>query len=148
MLIKELFLIRFGSPVCDQSKHIYLYNYDAYIIMVILNFSNYSFPAEDRPDLVTLVQFQVTPQSTVNVIEDVSASFRTLGTILLQDRSGSKVEAIAMSYQNRAVDIMHSVISKWLSGAGLQPVTWSGFVSSLRAAGLHNIANDIEAVLF
>ena len=94
-------------------------------------FSNYYFPAEDRPDLVTLFQFQVTPQSTVNVIEDVSASFRILGTIPLQDRSDSKVEAIALSYQNRAVDIMHSVISKWLRGAGLQPVTWSVFVREL-----------------
>ena len=114
----------------------------------VISNNYYSFPAEDRPDLVALVQFQVTPQSTVNVIEDVSASFRTLGTILLQDRSGSKVEAIAMNHPNRAVDIMHSVISKWLTGGGLQPVTWSVFVSSLRAAGLHNIANDIEAVLF
>ena len=97
---------------------------------------------------MTLIQFPVTPQSTVNVIEDVSANFRTLGTILLQDSSGGKVEAIALSHANRAVDIMHSVISKWLRGGGLQPVTWSVFVKSLRAAGLLNFANAIEAVLF
>ena len=116
--------------------------------IAVFKIINYFFHAEDRPDLMTLIQFPVTPQSSVNVIENISAGYRTLGIVLLQDSSGGKVEAIAMSYQNRAVDIMHSVISKWLTGGGLQPVTWSVFVSSLRAAGLRNIANDIEAVLF
>ena len=71
---------------------------------------------------MTLIQFPVTPQSSVNVIQNISAGYRTLGIVLLQDSSGGKVEAIAMSYQNRAVDIMHSVISKWPTASHVERV--------------------------
>ena len=101
----------------------------------------------DKPDLVTLFKFPVTPQSSVNVIEHISASYIQLGTILLQDRTGKIVQAIAMSHNYRVPETMHSIICKWLDGSGLTPVTWTVFVRSLKDAELLSLASDIEAVL-
>ena len=103
--------------------------------------------ADDRPDLVKLFNFPVTPQSSMNVIERISAHYVQLGTILLQDGTGEIVQAIALSHNDRASACMYAVLRKWLNGSGRTPVTWSGFVTSLKDAELFSVASAIEAVL-
>lgn len=110
----------------------------------IINFS--ALNSGDKPDLLKLLQFPVTPQKTVNVIEQISTSYRTLGIILLQDELGQRVEAIALQH-SKTVDIMQAIISDWLRGCGL-PDTWRSLVDSLKKVRLDTIADDIEKVLF
>ena len=102
---------------------------------------------DDRPDLVNLFNFPVTPQSSMNVIRHISAHYVQLGTILLQDRTGQLVQATALSHNYRPSPCMYAIICEWLEGSGRTPVTWSGFVMSLKDAELFSVANAIEAVL-
>jgi len=96
----------------------------------------------EKPNLLKLLQFHVTPQKTVNVIQQMCGTYWGLGVILLQDESGAIMKAIEGEYSN-PLDRMKCVLTHWFEGRGL-PVTWKNLVESLRQLELNTIANDIE----
>ena len=96
----------------------------------------------ENPDLLKLLQFHVTPQKTVNVIEEMCGTYWDLGVILLQDNKGAIMNTIEREYSN-PLDRMKSVLTRWFQGHGL-PVTWENLVKSLRQVKLNIIANDIK----
>ena len=83
----------------------------------------------------------------MNVTERICAHYIQLGTILLQDGTGEIVQGIALSHNDRASACMYAILRKWLEGSGRTPLTWTGFVMSLKDAKLFSVASAIEAVL-
>ncbi len=91
-----------------------------------------------------LLKFPST-HGSINIPQKISTSFRTFGVFLLDDNTGSRVEALVHHHREDAVAINMAILREWLQGTGRQPVTWKTLVDVLRDSDLNTLANDITA---
>ena len=66
-------------------------------------------------------------------------------TLLLQDGTGAEVNSIIKKHRENSDDINMEIFQLWLSGAGLQPVSWKTLVDVLNDIELHVLAGKISA---
>ena len=66
-----------------------------------------------------------------------------LGTFLLDDETGNKVEGIA-DMAKSVVDLNRQIFQRWLKGDGKQPANWDTLIGFLRKIKLHELADQIE----
>ena len=66
------------------------------------------------------------------------------GTLVLQDGNSAKVDAIIKKHMKDSDDINMEIFQLWLSGAGLQPVSWKTLVDVLNDIELHVLAGKIS----
>ncbi len=82
---------------------------------------------------------------SINIPQKISTSFRRFGVFLLDDDTGSRVEALIHHHREDAEAINMAILREWLQGRGRQPVTWETLVDVLRDSNLNTLANDITA---
>ncbi len=99
---------------------------------------------DTRPQMPELLKFPST-HGSINIPQKISTSFRTFGVFLLDDDTGSRVEALVHHHREDAVAINMAILREWLQGTGRQPVTWKTLVDVLRDSNLNTLANDITA---
>ena len=102
--------------------------------------------ADDRPTLPTLRDFPGKDRH-IDIAADIGTDYSKLGTLLLDDNSGKKVDNIVKSKLGDSVDIAVAILKDWVEGKGRTPVTWQTLVTCLRKTGLNVLADDIEAIL-
>ena len=82
----------------------------------------------------------------VNIPIEIGTKYGQFGSVLLDDRSGLRVKVMANKFYYDAERINTEILHDWLSGRGVQPVTWTTLSEVLRDIKLPNLAGDIEAV--
>ena len=95
-----------------------------------------SISSGERPTLPTLLRLRV-PQR-------VGANYSTFGILLLNDKTGSRVDAIDDECRGKPERIVLGILQEWLEGKGL-PLTWESLVQTLRDTGLSFHAGEIAA---
>ena len=68
----------------------------------------------------------------INLVQEIGAKWRMVGTTLLDDRKGTIMPAIAKSHGNDADDINVEVLSRWVQGQGIADRTWRGLLGVLK----------------
>ena len=106
-----------------------------------------SVSATERPTLVKLLKFPIRDgESHINIIEKIGTDYNTFGVLLLEDETGSKVNAIESHYKEDPERINQEIFRRWLSGEGKRPVTWKTLTEVLHDSRLSYIAKEIEAI--
>ena len=84
----------------------------------------------------------------VRIIDRIATKYRELGTMLLNDDNGNKMDNIVEDARgnNPTRKIIVNIFSKWLSGEGTS-VSWNQLVDTLRDVKLKQLANDIVDAL-
>ena len=96
---------------------------------------------EDKPDMVTLMKFH-TPNGDIDIIEQVSPYYRKVGTFLLNDETGNKINAIKVSCHDEVNEITHNIFKKWINEN--PDATWSKLIQCLEYAELCSLAKKIK----
>ena len=84
----------------------------------------------------------------VNIPVEIATKYVQFGTFLLVDRTGSRLKIMAHKHLNDAERINTEILQEWLTGRGMQPVTWATLVEVLRDIELSTLAGEIEAVKY
>ena len=95
------------------------------------------------PTLTAMISFKTAVES-INIAECIGMKYSMLGPLLLNDTTGAVTEAIEGQCHHNAVNINLKILQKWISGGGIQPVTWSTLTKVLRDVGLAELAREIE----
>ena len=82
----------------------------------------------------------------LNVPEQVGTHFQKFGTLLLEDKTGIKVDNIEDELHGRPERINRRILQYWLQGKGL-PVTWETLIRTLRDCNLNGLADQIQTSL-
>ena len=98
-----------------------------------------------KPTLPQLLNFPG-KSGEINILEKIGTNYTTLGIFLLNDDNGAKVESIAKE-KGESIQISIKILSKWLQGEGMQPLTWSTITEALKMSNLGALAEDIRAVI-
>ena len=77
---------------------------------------------------------------------EIATKYVQFGTLLLDDRNGSRVKIMAHKHLSDAERINTEILQEWLTGRGKQPVTWATLVEVLHDMELTALAGEIEAV--
>ena len=77
---------------------------------------------------------------------EIGTKYKTFGILLLDDRSGERVSAIAEKCMNDAEKTTANILTVWIAGKGKHPVTWKTLTEVLHDSELSVLAGEIEAV--
>ena len=94
-----------------------------------------------------MIRFHTSGKATINIFQQIGKSYRDLGLLLLDDENGAIVNSVVTEYQLNAVDITREILTRWINGAGIQPVTWKTLTDTLQDIGLTELASTIEKSL-
>ena len=92
--------------------------------------------AGEQPSMLDIIRLRI-PQK-------VGANYFPFGIILLNDRTGSLVNAIEHDCNRQSGPIVQKILQEWLEGKGV-PVTWDSLVKTLRDIDLSSLADQIQA---
>ena len=79
----------------------------------------------------------------LKVPQQVGANYSTFGIFLLNDQTGSRVNAIDDEFRGKSDKIILRILQEWLEGKGL-PVMWESLVQTLRDIDLSVLADQIQ----
>ena len=79
-----------------------------------------------------------------NIPEEIGTDYGRFGTHLLNDKSGTKINAIEWRYQRHAEEINREILRQWLDGKGRKPVKWATLITVLKETSKLTLAEDIE----
>ena len=79
----------------------------------------------------------------LNVPEEIGIN-TTFGILLLVDSSGARVKAFKRQHGLEALEINTAILSEWISGGGIRPVTWATLSDVLDDAGLTTLSDTIR----
>lgn len=82
----------------------------------------------------------------INIPQEIGTKYKTFGTLLLEDKTGERVNAIREKTMNDAEKVNVNILEVWISGQGKLPVTWETLTQTLRDTELRVLAGEIEAV--
>ncbi len=91
---------------------------------------------------MALLKFEGITKS-YDIRQEVGIKYRECCTFLLNDRDGTKVQALEHQHWCNPLWINHEIFSRWLQGEGKQPVTWATLVGVLRDIGMNSLADEI-----
>lgn len=94
-----------------------------------------------QPTMPELLHFQLADGSHISIPKQVGIHYRSFGTHLLQDSTGSHISALAEREGRNAENINTAILQEWLRGEGK---TWDTLVSVLRKCGLGELASKIQ----
>ena len=77
----------------------------------------------------------------IDLVTAIGTSYKKFGTLILND--GNLVKNIELSCQYKVECIVHDILSDWLKGKGVSPVTWNTLVTVLEKSDLRVLASDI-----
>ena len=91
-----------------------------------------------------LLHFQLADGSHISIPKEVGTHYRSFGTHLLQDKTGSHISALAEREGRNAENINTTILQEWLSGEGLEHKTWDTLASVLNMSGKGELARKIQ----
>ena len=97
-----------------------------------------------KPTLPELLTFTCTDGRVVSIPVEIATKYVQFGTILLDDRNGSRVKIMAHKHLNDAERINTEILQEWLTGRGKQPVAWATLVEALNNSELSTLAGYIS----
>ena len=65
------------------------------------------------------------------------------GVVLLNDKTGAEVNAIATQYRGDSEQINFEILRLWIGGKG-KPLSWDALIDVLKAIGLNTLGIDIQ----
>ena len=68
----------------------------------------------------------------IDIVEGIGVKWAKVGTILLDDKDGTIIPAIAQQHGNNAELINLEILRRWLQGKGIRDRTWRGLLGVLR----------------
>ena len=77
------------------------------------------------------------------VVEAVGSNYLSLGTLLLNDETGSLIDAIEHDCLGKSHRITRRILQEWLEGKG-EPCTWETLTAILRNCKLNALAKKIK----
>ena len=82
----------------------------------------------------------------INLPQEIGTKYKTFGTLLLEDITGERVNAIIRKHMNDAEKINETILEEWIAGRGKHPVTWKTLTEILQDTGLNVLAGEIADV--
>ena len=79
----------------------------------------------------------------LKIPQHVGAEYKTFGTFLLNDKTGTEVTSIEEELRGRTQRINMKILEEWLTGKG-KPCTWHTLIETLRDCQLNALADQIE----
>ena len=79
---------------------------------------------------------------SIYIIEESATSYRRIGTLLLNDRRGKRVDIIESDEGEKAEKIITEIYKKWM--AEDKNYSWTTLTECFRECRLKTLANDIE----
>ena len=101
----------------------------------------------DQPTLIECVRFRGR-ERRINISQDIGTKYLTFGTLLLEERTGERVGAIALKHMYNSEQASLEFLQEWIAGRGRHPVTWNTLIEVLHDIELSTLAREIEAVKF
>ena len=98
--------------------------------------------ADDRPDLLKLVNLP-SKSGNINIAEQIGTNYFLFGVLLLNDKTGVEINAIATKHREDAEQINLQILRLWIGGKG-KPLSWDTLINVLKAIGLNNLTGDIQ----
>ena len=95
----------------------------------------------DRPTLTELMNYG---KDHVNIIEEIADKYHRFGTLLLEDRTGSKMGTIEED-ERRTEAINNRVLTRWIRGDGRKPTSWATLATVLEECDLTVLAGQIHS---
>ena len=99
----------------------------------------------DQPTLIECVRFRGR-ERRINISREIGTKYITFGTLLLEERTGERVSAIAQKHMNDSEQTSMEILKEWLAGRGKHPVTWNTLIEVLHDTELRTLAREIEGV--
>ena len=91
-----------------------------------------------------LLHFQLADGNHISIPKEVGMHYRSFGTHLLQDSTGSHISALAEREGRNAENINIAILQEWLSGEGLEHKTWDTLALVLSKSGKGELARKIQ----
>ena len=63
--------------------------------------------------------------------QEIGVQWRVVGTVLLDDKNGTIIPALAQQFGNNAHDITMEILSRWMQGKGIE-CTWHALIDALK----------------
>ena len=82
----------------------------------------------------------------INIPQQIGVQWRIVGTLLLDDKAGNIVQAIAREYRDNAFEINSEILARWVQGQGIADTTWRGLLGVLKVH-CPALAESIEEAL-
>ena len=102
--------------------------------------------ADEQPTMMELSCLETSTKGRINIIREIGTNYHSLGTHLLQDRTGARVANISSNKGTSTEEATQEILRQWLEGSGQLPVTWMTLIEALEKAELHRLAQDIRAI--
>ena len=99
----------------------------------------------DQPTLVECVRFRGR-ERRINISQEIGSKYITFGALLLEERTGERVSAIALKHMYDSEQTSFEILQEWIAGRGRHPVTWDTLIEVLHDLELSTLAREIEAV--
>lgn len=100
---------------------------------------------DDQPTLTECIRFQGRERK-INIPQEISIKYRDFGVLLLDDRTGARLEALEHEHRCNAEHINSKILQEWIAGKGKHPVSWKTLTEVLRDVELNTLAEDIDHV--
>lgn len=97
--------------------------------------------ATERPTLTDLIHLTTREGKDIRIIEESAKSYRPIGTILLDDERGNKVDTIVDDTRGKAETITE-IYKKWMKED--PNYSWKKLTQCFRKCNLNSLASDIE----
>ena len=95
-----------------------------------------------KPTLMALMHLSTCEGEDIYIIEESANSYRRIGTILLNDRYGNRVETIESDAKEKGERIITEIYKKWM--AEDENYSWTKLTECFRACSLNRLAFGIE----
>ena len=92
--------------------------------------------------MVTLENITTRAGENINIVEESAPAYHEIGTILLQDRHGRRVEVIEIDERGRSMSIMRVIYRQWI--AEDERHSWAKLTDCFRQCHLIDLAHRIE----
>ena len=100
---------------------------------------------QDQPTLPECIGLKGL-ERRINLPQEIGTKYKAFGTLLLEDRTGERVNAISLRHMNNAEKVNVTILEEWIAGKGKHPVTWKTLTKTLQDLELNVLAGEIEAV--
>ena len=95
--------------------------------------------------MMELVRFRGR-ERRINIPQEIGTKCNEFGILLLEDRTGARIQNIASKHMKDPEAINIDVLQQWIEGRSTQPVTWETLVEVLQDIELNSLASDITAI--
>jgi hypothetical protein len=101
-----------------------------------------SVGATERPCLKDLMHLSTREGKDIRIIEESATSYCQIGTILLEDKRGNKVDTILHDAGGKMTETITEVYKKWMKED--PNYSWMKLTQCFRECSLNSLASDIE----